>query len=893
MPDRGEHVAALFEAALALDPEQRSAFLDRVCGDSSLRDEVERLLHADAVAGSFLKDPLFELPTADDGHASQMTIGPYTLLEVIGQGGMGEVWLAEQRQPVRRRVAIKLIKVGMDTKEVVGRFESERQALALMDHPAIAKVFDAGSTPEGRPYFVMEYVAGLPITDYCDKHKLTIRQRLELFIRVCDGVQHAHQKAIIHRDLKPSNILVSEADGKPFPRIIDFGVSKAISQTLTARTVYTRIGTLIGTVGYMSPEQANSDGEDIDTRTDVYSLGAVLYELLCGALPLDLRKAVYDEARRRLREEDVPNPSTRIKAAGENSAVAARNRGGDPPAVARQLRGEPDAIALKALEKDRARRYASASELAADIERYLRHEPVVAHAPSAAYRAARYIRQRGFSSARRHTALLFFASGCAIILALMTTWLVRRHSPTAPIRSLAVLPLENLSGDASQEYFADGMTDELTTELARIPGLRVVSRSSVMREKGTRKPLDQIARELNVDAVVEGSVIRLADKVRITARLIDARNEKNLWAQSFEGRAGDILSLQDDVAREIAAQAKVALTPAARAGMSGGKPIDPAAHDAYLRGRYFLDRREAKKSADYFQQAIAIDPTYAAAFAGLADALHSESILGVAPSAEVLPRALAMAKHAIELDPTNSEAYSVSGTIEADADFNWNAAERDLRHAIELNPNDASAEIKYAIYLDVVNRPEKAVEHMRRAIDIDPLSFFVNREMGTALYYARRYDEALVYLRRAGEMDPSLPGVVENWISSIYEKKGMQDEAVGSELKALSQDISQANLDILRSTYQRGGWKTYQKAKIELMTPDADTYCVPYGLALAYLRLGEVDRAFPFLHQAMDQHCWEILQLQVDPLLDSIRSDPRYHELLQKMKLVGSPSDGS
>jgi eukaryotic-like serine/threonine-protein kinase len=273
MPDHGEHVAALFEAAVSLDPGQRSAFLDRACGDEgSLRQEVEELLQADAAAGSFLKHPVFDLPTADDSHGSEAPIGPYHLLELIGQGGMGEVWLAEQKHPVRRRVAIKLIKVGMDTKEVVGRFESERQALALMDHPAIAKVFDAGSTPEGRPYFVMEYVPGLPITDYCDKHKLTIRQRLELFIRVCDGVQHAHQKAIIHRDLKPSNILVCETDGKPVPRIIDFGVSKAISQTLTARTVYTRIGALIGTVGYMSPEQANSDGEDIDTRTDVYSL---------------------------------------------------------------------------------------------------------------------------------------------------------------------------------------------------------------------------------------------------------------------------------------------------------------------------------------------------------------------------------------------------------------------------------------------------------------------------------------------------------------------------------------------------------------------------------------------------------------------------------------------
>jgi serine/threonine protein kinase len=319
-------------------------------------------------------------------------IGAYHLLQRIGEGGMGEVWLADQKQPVRRRVAVKLIKAGMDTREVAARFESERQALALMDHPAIAKVFDAGSTPQGRPYFVMEYVAGAPITTYCDKHKLSTRQRLELFILVCEGVQHAHQKAIIHRDLKPSNILVSELDGKAMPRIIDFGVAKATSQRLNAETLYTRVGAIVGTVGYMSPEQADSAGEDIDTRTDVYSLGVVLYELLVGALPFDFSKLAYDEILRRLREQDAPRPSTKLRntLAGE-SAVTARNRGADVPALTRILRGDADAIALKALEKDRARRYATPSELAADVGRYLRNEPVLARPASPGYRARKYI----------------------------------------------------------------------------------------------------------------------------------------------------------------------------------------------------------------------------------------------------------------------------------------------------------------------------------------------------------------------------------------------------------------------------------------------------------------------------------------------------------------------
>jgi non-specific serine/threonine protein kinase/serine/threonine-protein kinase len=340
-------------------------------------------------------------------------IGPYRLLELIGEGGMGQVWLAEQREPVRRRVAIKLIKAGMDTREVVARFQSERQALALMDHPAIAKVFDAGSTLHGRPYFVMEYVAGLPITAYADKHKLTTRQRLELFMLVCDGVQHAHQKAIIHRDLKPSNILVSEIDGKPMPRIIDFGVAKATSQRLGADTVYTQLGSMIGTMGYMSPEQADSGGEDIDTRTDVYSLGVVLYELLVGALPLDFRKVAYNEFLRVLREEDAPRPSTKLRTMGGESAAAAKNRGADPATLTRQLRGDPDAITLKALEKDRKRRYSSPSELAADIGRCLRHEPVTAHAPSIGYRAGKYVRRHWLGVAMA-SAMLLLLVGFAI-----------------------------------------------------------------------------------------------------------------------------------------------------------------------------------------------------------------------------------------------------------------------------------------------------------------------------------------------------------------------------------------------------------------------------------------------------------------------------------------------
>jgi eukaryotic-like serine/threonine-protein kinase len=417
MASQRELVEELFGAALELDPRERAAFLDRQCkGDRELRKEVEALLDADASAGSFLQHPILEPPTADTSKADvfETIIGPYRLLELIGEGGMGEVWLAEQKQPVRRRVAIKLIKAGMDTREVVTRFESERQALALMDHPAIAKVFDAGSTLRGRPYIAMEYVAGIPITTYCDKHKLTVRQRMELFIPVCEGVQHAHQKAIIHRDLKPSNVLVTTIDGKPMPRIIDFGVAKATSQKLTAGTLYTQIGAMVGTLGYMSPEQADRIGEDIDTRTDIYSLGAVLYELLVGAIPLEIRNLPYDEVLRHLRDQDAPHPSSKLRALGSESVAVAKKRGSDPRALVRQLRGDLDAIVLKALEKDRARRYASAAGLAADINRYLHNEPVVAHPPSTPYRARKYVRRHRLGVAVAAIGILLLA-GFAIV----------------------------------------------------------------------------------------------------------------------------------------------------------------------------------------------------------------------------------------------------------------------------------------------------------------------------------------------------------------------------------------------------------------------------------------------------------------------------------------------
>jgi len=405
--ERWEQTKQILEEALRLAPSQRAAYLDLACrADDELRAEVESLIASHEEAGSqFLAAAASEV--LDFGASSRsakppfaspvnQVIGHYRLVEEIASGGMGQVWLAEQTAPVRRRVALKLIRGGMFDSSALQRFQSERQSLAMMDHPSIAKVFDAGATPDGQPYFVMEYVPGTPITDYCDQKRLRIRERLELFIKVCEGVQHAHQKAIIHRDLKPANILVVEMDGKPLPRIIDFGLAKGVTPDVLGDAQFTMAGSFLGTPGYISPEQADSIAQDVDTRTDVYSLGAVLYVLLTGFLPFETvqrTKQPLHEALRQLREENPPRPSTKAGRPNESTQTTAQARGTEPKQLVSLLRGDLDWITLKALEKDRGRRYATPTELAADIRRHLRNEPVQAHPASVRYRARKFLRR--------------------------------------------------------------------------------------------------------------------------------------------------------------------------------------------------------------------------------------------------------------------------------------------------------------------------------------------------------------------------------------------------------------------------------------------------------------------------------------------------------------------
>jgi eukaryotic-like serine/threonine-protein kinase len=807
-----------------------------------------------------------------------IVIGPYHLLQRVGTGGMGEVWLAEQKEPVRRRVAIKVIKAGMDTHEVVARFQSERQALALMDHAAIAKVFDAGTTPEGRPYFAMEYVAGMPITDYCDKHKLTMRQRLELFILVCEGVQHAHQKAIIHRDLKPSNILVSEVDGKPMPRIIDFGVAKATSQGLNAATMLTRVGTVIGTVGYMSPEQADSAGEDIDTRSDVYSLGAVLYELLVGALPLDFRKLAFDEMLRRLREQDAPRPSTKLRTLGGQSAVTAQNRGADLPTLARQLRGDADAIALKALEKERSRRYSAASELAADIGRYLRNEPVTAHPPSAGYRARKYIRRHrlGVSVAAGGVVLLIaFAIAQTIELRRITRERNRADRVTQFMTEMFKVsdPSEARGNSITARELLDKSSKDIDTGLANDPELQ----AQMLQTMG------EVYSGLGLRSRAETLLTRAVD---IRRRVLGPNNPDTLdsmsklsWILYLEGRYPDAEKLQRET---LAAQRRVLGNNDARTDQSIAQLADIFGEE----GRY-------SEAEQLDRELLEIDRKF-----------HPQDSGSLMLATRNLGWTLSLEGH-----------YGEAGTL--------------LREALDLYERNLGADhpetLKTASQLgDVLQRQRRFAESeklLRQTIDVErrvlgpehPSTTASVETLATTLMDEERYTEAEPLFRQTLDIELRTLGPEHRVVLATMSSLGndlMSENRFAEAEKQFRQvletqrrvlgpdhpDTLNSMMSLGNALMEQGHYVEAQKVYLEALHGEQrvlgpehpDTALTAYNLGCVAAHQGNKTEAISFLTQAVDHGLepYGDLGMPKDPDLNSLHGDPHFTALVAHAKEV-------
>lgn len=874
-PQRWKQVEEVLDAALERPAAERAAFVRDACaGDADLRSEVDSLLASHDQASQFLETPAsgVVLRSLAEGRPETLAgarIGRYRVVSEIARGGMGAVYLAERDDSeYRQQVAIKLIKSDLGSTSGVRRFRQERQILADLDHPNIARLLDGGTTDDGLPYFVMEFVEGVPIDTHCEEKKLAVAQRLELFATVCSAVAHAHRQRVLHLDLKPGNILVT-AQGTP--KLLDFGIARLVNPELDAQRTATAARLM--TPEYASPEQLN--GGSLTEASDVYALGALLYRLLSSRGPYRVGSDLPYELARAICEQQPEPPSSSP---------------GHPHAE-HHLAGDLDAIVLKALRKEPQRRYGSVEELAQDLRRHLDGLPVRARKDGLAYRAGKFVgRNRGAAI----TAVIVAASAGVLSALLYHRTRVAVPSATTPaaIGSLAVLPLANLSGDPEEEYFADGMTDALITDLSRIQFLRVVSRTSVMRYKGVAKPLPEIARELGVDGVVEGSVLRSGGRVRITAQLIRASDDRHLWAESYDRELRDVLAVQGAVAQAIAGEIKGHLTLQDQARLSAPRPLNPRAYLPYARGRYLWNKRTPESLAaaiTYFEQALEEDAAYAAAYSGLADAhFYLGYAFGRVPAREAMPRAKAAALKALELDETLAEAHTSLALVKVFYDWDWGGAEREFRRAIELNPNYALAHHGFTVLLAAMHRSEESVAEARRALEVDPLSLPVNNIVASMLSAAGRDDEAIEQYRKAIELDPTV-ALAQNGLGSLYERKGMEKQAVAQYLKAEAlSGASPARVERLRRSYEHGGLSGFRRQKLALATAEWSGWHYSTGaIASLHASLGEYDEAMKWYEKAYEARSGTLIWINVG-VSDSptgLRADPRFQDLLRRMGL--------
>jgi serine/threonine-protein kinase len=790
---------------------------------------------------------------------------------------MGDVYLARDTR-LGRKVALKFLPAHY-TQDAsrLRRFQQEARSASALNHPNILTIHEIGEW-NGRHFIATEFIEGETLGRRMKSRTMTTADALDVAIQVANALATAHAAGIVHRDIKPENIMVRE-DG--IVKILDFGLAKLAEQQgggsvgsagkgrellaglekpsglySAAPAVSTTLaGMVIGTARYMSPEQAR--GLDVDARTDIWSLGVVLYEMVAGCAPFEGKTAA--EIISSILEHDPP-PLERHR-----------------PEISAELAQ----IVHRCLERDRGHRYRSAQELLDDLKS-LRHELETGAAGTSGGVWRGGFRMRHAIAA----AVLAAIMGGASVQALLTRGRTGGAGPE--IQSLAVLPLENLSGDSAQDLFTEGMTDALTNDLARIGSLRVISHTSVTRFKGKQKSLPRIARELKVDALVEGTVLRSGDQVRVAARLTRAATGRQLWADSYERFLRDIPALQQEVARDIAGQIRIELTPQEQARLTNARPVNPEALDAYLRGRSYQDRRneEALKTAiACFSQAAAEDAGYALPLVGLSDACFALGTVNVGAMlpAEALGKADSAALKALELDDTLAEAHTALAVARLYS-WKWLDAEREFKRALELNPNYAPAHSWYAIYLASRGRLGEAIARIYRAREIDPLSPHINQNVGWILHFARQYDEEIEQYERALDLDANFL-FARLRLADAYVEKQRFNEAIGEYERAIGiSNRNPATLGGLGHAYAVAGKRSEARRVLgELLALRERRYVNPFSIALVLLGLGEKDRAMEWLEKAYQERSYAMVFLKVSREFDPLRSAPRFQDLLRRV----------
>jgi serine/threonine protein kinase/Flp pilus assembly protein TadD len=776
---------------------------------------------------------------ADDAGASPSAFPQlgtrYRIEKELGRGGMGRVFAARDLK-LSRDVAIKIVARSAPEAEALRRFEQEARAAASLDHPNIIAIYDIGEHESG-PFIVSELLRGSTLRGRMAAGRLPLPEVMDYSVQIARGLCAAHAKGVIHRDLKPENLFVTN-DGRV--KILDFGIAKLMAppqDAPSASSPATETGAILGTVGYMSPEQVR--GKPADHRSDFFSFGVILYEMLSG------------------------QSAFRRKTALETACAILED---EPPELPREVPPDLAGIVRRCLRKDPDERFASAQDLLDALA-----SAGAARAPPRRLRSIAVI-------------------GAAILAALATAVIARRTmrgGDAAGIQKLAVLPLSNLSRDPDQEYFVDGMTDTLIAELGQLSGLRVISRTSSMRYKNTAKPLPQVADELAVDAVVEGSVERSGNAIRMTVQLINARTDTHLWARSYTRDMRDVLSLQDELARAVAAEIRLRLTPHERALFERARSVNPEAYEAYLKGLHYWNAHTGeamRKAIAEYERAIRLDPAYALARVALSDAYHIFPFNADVPPEDFFPRARQSALEALKADPQLSEAHGSLAFILALHDWDWAGAEREYREAIALNPSNSAARAFYAMTLSLQGKHDEAIAEGLRAKELDPVSPTVGLHLGRIYFFAGQPGRATQLFLNAIEVNPEF-WPLHLFLGHVYEQQGLFPQALLELQKAQGPSLAAtASIGHLHAV----AGKRAEAAKIldELVARSRAGYLPPSYIARIHTGLGDHDQAISWLDRALAAHDAHLALVGAEPAFGPLRADPRFLSLLRRLNLA-------